>query len=596
MNRTLKHTLIVFSVVIIAVIVIAGLNVNEHFHKSETHSEFNHNLLQKYDPEVVRWGGLFEPSVSSFDIRCRELQWFRDTAEPFRGISIKSVGEDIETSFWESQYLARAFEEITGIHVIHDVIGEGDVVDRLMEQTEQGKQLYDIYVTDADLIGTHLRSRNIVVLSDYMEGEGKTYTNPDLDLPDFLNLECGQDYEGNQLQIPDYHFVMVYWFRYDWFSDPKIQAEFKTRFGYDLGVPLNWAAYEDIAVFFNGRTMINPNGSEVVAYGHADYGLPGPWLGWRFSDAFLSTAGMGDTGLPNGHPVDEWGIRVENRIPVGASVARGGAINGPAAVYGLTTWLNLLSTYAPPECKERDWLGHGPVPARGNIAQTWYWCQIYAALNPDYHRIGSPVCDKNGNPVWRIAPIPRGRYWEEGMKMGYMDAGSWTIPKSTVGSRRHAAWLWAQFCVSKTVALKKFTADKTPIRKSTLYSNLASESAPRLGGLIELLRSPVIKKYADSGPNVPHYPRMSAMWWQHIARAINKEKTPQEALNDLADQLDTLMGSLELPAYSPQLNPRESEEYWLNRPGAPKPERPQRETPQTCRYEDLLEKWSEDGP
>ncbi len=30
----------------------------------------------------------------------------------------------------------------------------------------------------------------------------------------------------------------------------------------------------------------------------------------------MSIAGVGDLGLPNGYPVDEWGIRVNGKIPV----------------------------------------------------------------------------------------------------------------------------------------------------------------------------------------------------------------------------------------------------------------------------------------
>jgi len=36
------------------------------------------------------------------------------------------------------------------------------------------------------------------------------------------------------------------------------------------------------------------------------------------------------------------------------------------------------------------------------------------------------------------------------MKLGYQDAGSWTLMKSTPVDRRKAAWLFAQFTVSKT--------------------------------------------------------------------------------------------------------------------------------------------------
>jgi glycerol transport system substrate-binding protein len=63
-----------------------------------------------------------------------------------------------------------------------------------------------------------------------------------------------------------------------------------------------------------------------------DYGKKDPSLGWRYTDAWMSMAGMGDVGEPNGLPVDEWGIRVnENSQPVGSCVTRGGATNSPAA-------------------------------------------------------------------------------------------------------------------------------------------------------------------------------------------------------------------------------------------------------------------------
>jgi len=43
-----------------------------------------------------------------------------------------------------------------------------------------------------------------------------------------------------------------------------------------------------------------------------------------------------------------------------------------------------------------------------------------------FHDPDSPVTDATGAPLWRVAPTPHGRYWDEGMKVGYQDAGSWT--------------------------------------------------------------------------------------------------------------------------------------------------------------------------
>ncbi len=533
---------------------------------------------------IRKWARYFDRSVLSEEERIAELRWFAQAAAPFRGRRIRSVAEDIKTHYWEREVLTQAFQEITGIQVEHEVIGEGSVVERMVEQQRTGRILYDIYVNDADMVGTHLRSQGVVNLTDYMAGPGRPFTNPGLDLDDFLNLEFGQDYEGNQLQLPDQQFVNLYWFRYDWFTDPAIQAAFRAEYGYELGVPLNWAAYEDIAAFFTGREI---DGQTV--YGHLDYGKKSPSLGWRFTDAWLSIAGVGDVGLPNGVPVDEWGIRVEANIPVGASIQRGGAVNGPAAVYALTKYVEWLNRYAPPEAKSWRWVDAGPQAAWGDIAQRIF--QYVTWLSDDaFHQPGSPVVDEEGNPLWRVAPTPHGRYWDPGMKVGYQDAGSWTIPRNVRGQRRAMAWLWAQFAVSKTVSLEKFLVGGTPVRKSTVFADYVTEHQQRWGGLIEFYRSESRKEWTDTGPNVPDYPALSALWWPNIARAIDGEVTPQQAMDAIAQAMDDAMFAMRMARYSPRLAPARGASYWLAQPGAPKPARP-RPQPETIPYDELLTRW-----
>ena len=162
-----------------------------------------------------------------------------------------------------------------------------------------------------------------------MAGEGADVTSPTLDLDDFIGISFTTGSDGKIYQLPDQQFANLYWFRYDWFSNEELQAKFAELYGYDLGVPINWSAYEDIAEFFS--THVGEIDGKKV-YGHMDYGKKDPSLGWRFTDAWLSMAGAGDVGIPNGLPVDEWGIRVENCRPVGSSVTRGGAANGPACL------------------------------------------------------------------------------------------------------------------------------------------------------------------------------------------------------------------------------------------------------------------------
>ncbi|MBF9018415.1 MULTISPECIES: ABC transporter substrate-binding protein [unclassified Oceanispirochaeta] len=542
---------------------------------------------------IEKWIEVFSPSALTKEEQRQELEWFIKAAEPYRGMEIVSCAEGIATHKWESEVLAEAFTELTGIKVTHDIIGEGEVVDRIQRQIQTGRKLYDIYVNDADMIGTHLRANSALNLNNYMVGEGAAVTNPMLDLNDWLNPEFGQDYDGNQLQLPDQAFANLYWFRYDWFTDADIMKQFKAIYGYDLGVPVNWAAYEDIANFFTNEVNGDGTIDGEPVYGHMDYGKKSPSLGWRFTDAWLSIAGVGDVGIPNGLPVDEWGIRVENKIPKGASVSRGGATNSPAAVYALTKYVDWMKNYAPDYAASMTWSEAGPTPSRGNIAQRPFQYITWLA-DPAFNDPESPVTDKNGKPLWRVAPTPHGKYWDEGMKVGYQDAGSWTILKDSVtGDDRAAAWLWAQFASSKTVSLKKFTVGRTPVRKSTVFSDYLAEEEKKgtYGGIVTFYKSPVEYMWTDSGPNVPHYPLLAEQWWKNIATAVTGDTTPQESMDNLARDMDDLMGKMNLKQFSPELNPERDPQYWLDQPGSPKAERPDEE-PKTIAYDELIKEWN----
>ena len=103
-------------------------------------------------------------------------------------------------------------------------------------------------------------------------------------------------------------------------------------------MPLNWSAYEDIADFFTNDVKQN---RRQAIYGHMDYGKKDPrWAGasptpgcpWRAPATRATPTAAGG----------RVGIRVDSTdkcTPLGASVARGGATNPPAAVYALTKYV-----------------------------------------------------------------------------------------------------------------------------------------------------------------------------------------------------------------------------------------------------------------
>ena len=538
----------------------------------------------------------FKPSTLTREQQQQELQWFMQAAERLRrqGIStVRVVSEKIDTHDYESRTLARAFQEITGIAVQHDIMPEGDVVEKLYAAIKSGKSEYDGWISDSDLIGTHYRYGSVVPLSDFMLGAGKEFTNPGLDLADFIGMSFTTAPDGKIYQLPDQQFANLYWFRADWFARKDLKDRFRARFGYELGVPLNWSAYEDIADFFSNDVK-EIDGRQV--FGHMDYGKRDPSLGWRFTDAWLSMAGAADKGIPNGLPVDEWGIRVatDQCTPVGASVERGGATNSPAAVFALTKYVQWLKQYAPPDAVNMTFTDAGPIPAQGQIAQQIFW---YTAFTAPLTKTGTAAVNADGSPKWRMAPSPHGPYWKTGMQNGYQDVGSWTFLKSTPLPRMSAAWLYAQFVTSKTVSLRKSIVGLTFIRESDIKHDYFTRNAGRYGGLIEFYRSPARVAWTPTGTNVPDYPRMARLWWPHVATAINGDKTPQVAMDALALAMDEVLADLQrtgMQHCTPRLNAKQDPAQRLSDRGAPwkklDNEKPRGET---IAYERLLQAWKE---
>ena len=537
---------------------------------------------------IEKWVTEFQPSTLTRDQQVAELKWFQEAAKPFVGMEIKVVSETIDTHVYESKTLATAFHQLTGIKITHDIIQEGDVIEKLQTQMQSGENIYDMYINDTDLIGTHYRYGDAVALSDFMTGEGKDVTLPTLDVDDFIGKSFGTAPDGKLYQLPDQQFANLYWFRYDWFQRDDLKQKFKAKYGYELGVPVNWSAYEDIADFFTNDVK-EIDGQRV--YGHMDYGKKDPSLGWRFTDAWLSMAGAGSKGLPNGLPVDEWGIRMEDCHPVGASVSRGGEANSPAAVYALTKYIDWLKKYAPPEAAGMTFSEAGPVPGQGNIAQQIFW---YSAFTAALTKPGLPVVNADGTPKWRMAPSPHGPYWEKGMKLGYQDAGAWTMEANVPLQRRKAAWLYAQFTISKTVTLKKFFEGLTPIRKSDINSEPVSKAAPKYGGLIEFYRSSARELWTPTGNNVPDYPKLAQLWWPNVSEAVSGSLTPQAAMDKLAKEMDDVMGRLEragMKNCAPKLNPEKPAAEWIGKPGGPKAKLEEKPKGETMSYEKLLESW-----
>src|SRR5258708_39131184 len=157
----------------------------------------------------------FQPSTLSKADQLKEMQWFTNAAAPFKGMEINITSETLTVHEYESKTLAKAFEEITGIKVKHDIIQEGDVVEKIQTQMQSGKNVYDGWINDSDFIGTHFRYGQAVDLTDWMAKDGKDVTDPQLDVNDFIGKSFTTAPSGHLYQFPDQQFPNLYCFPYD---------------------------------------------------------------------------------------------------------------------------------------------------------------------------------------------------------------------------------------------------------------------------------------------------------------------------------------------------------------------------------------------
>ena len=180
----------------------------------------------------------------------------------------------------------------------------------------------------------------------------------------------------------------------------------------------------------------------------------------------------------------------------------------------------------------------GPVPAQGHIAQQAFW---YTAFTADMTKPGLPVVNADGTPKWRMAPAP----WPlpQGMQNGYQDVGSWTFFKDHDANKTAAAaWLYAQFTTSRTVSLKKSIVGLTFIRNSDIRHDYFTQNAnkqrrPDRGSTAARAAWPG----RPPATTCPTHPWLAGLWWTNIASAVTGERTPQQAMDNLAEEMDQVM-------------------------------------------------------
>ena len=279
--------------------------------------------------------------------------------------------------------------------------------------------------------------------------------------------------DGDLYQLPDQQFANLYWFRKDWFDRRGPAGSSSRRNTVTISVFRSTGRPMRTLPSFFSEDVKEIDGVQHLWPHGLRQARTGPWMA---HDRCLAVHGrcrlQGPE--PNGIPIDEWGIRMEEGTcnPAGASasaaVARQTALlpstrsaNGTNGCANTRLREPLRTSTSTSRCRRS---------AQGNVAQQIFWYTAFTASTwwrPEIRwqqhgrRRRQPTLADGALAAWsRTGKMVR--------KLGYQDAGSWTLFESTPVDRRKAAWLYAQFVVSKTVDVKKSHVGLTFIRDSSV--------------------------------------------------------------------------------------------------------------------------------
>ena len=340
-------------------------------------------------------------------------------------------------------------------------------------------------------------------------------------------------------------------------------------------------------------------------YGHMDYGKRAPDLGWRMTDAWLSMAGAGDKGLPNG--------RADRRVghPHGGRLLQPGRRSVAAAARPTARRRSTRSANGTNGCATTP-LRAPPATTSTSRCRRFRPRQRGPAdlLVHRLHRLhggaqgrGQQYGRRRGQSAVAHGPSPARPYWEGRPEARLPGRRLLDAVQLDPGRPAQGGLALCPVRGLEDRRRKKSHVGLTFIRDSTDRHESFTERAPKLGGLVEFYRSPDRVLWTPTGINVPDYPKLAQIWWQQIGDVNSGAFTPQEAMDRLAAEMDQVMARMQAgrrrPANLRRLRPAAQRESRTLPSGSASPvrrrpswtTRSRRARPSS--YDELVKRWSD---
>jgi multiple sugar transport system substrate-binding protein len=253
--------------------------------------------------------------------------------------------------------LSKDFTAKTGIQMKYEFVPWPNFAQRMLNELNSKGKLCDLLIGDSQWIGGAAEQGHYVKLNDFFQKEK-------ISMDDFmpatvLGYSEWPKNTPNYWALPAMADAVGWTYRKDWFSRPELQAEFKKKYGRDLGPPATYDELKQVAEFFQGRTI---DGKTV-------YGA------YIFTERGSEGITMGVTNV-----LYNYGFNYDDpKKPYHMD----GIVNSPGAVKGLEFYKELYKCCTPPGMTNAYMSEGLDAFKSGQVAMQMNWFAFFPGLYKD---------------------------------------------------------------------------------------------------------------------------------------------------------------------------------------------------------------------
>ena len=419
----------------------------------------------------------------------------KEAAAPYKGTTIRTIGEALPPLEALAK-MKHKFEEETGITVEVEMYEHSEAVNKVMLDLNSHRGRYDFIIQPHRELGRFVENGHLVALDKFMNDPKLRDPNfhPETVLYDRLWKEISW-YGGKMYGFPFTALNMFMWYRADLVNDPKEQAGFKAKYGYDLAPAQTLEQYRDLAEWFT-RPDERFYGTAIQGKRHEAL-----WYEWL---NFLYAYG-GDM------------MDVASGSECGPII-----VNSPEAI-AATEYYKGLMAYSPPDTLNYFWDDVMALMQQAKVFELIMWNDATYAVAVDKN--ASTVVGKMGFGTTPIGPA--------GHRVGQVEGWTYLVPADS--KNQAAAYLFIQWMMGFDQQLEQ-------------HLNGGASSRPDVYASPEVAALPYSQASMDSNaaaiakPTIPASPQITDILVRELSSYLSDQKSAKEALDTAAVEMHDLLG------------------------------------------------------